>query len=49
MHIFNIKTANLFGQKVFLANIIVNLKGEYQTFPKIDLLLEHHNRKFKYF
>ena len=49
VHIFDTKVANPIFQKAYLANALINLKEERRTFYKMDLLLEHQNRDFKYF
>lgn len=49
VYIFNTKAADPIFQETYLANALVNLRGERQTFYKMDLLLEHQNEKFKCF
>lgn len=49
VYIFDIKQTDFIIQKVYLANILLNFKKKLQMFYKIDLLLEHQNRIFKFF
>lgn len=49
MHIFDTKAVDLILQEAYLANFLVNLQERLNLFYKIDLLLEHHNGKFKQF
>ena len=49
VHIFDTKAANEVLQEAYLANALVNPKGESGTFYKIDLLLENQNGEFKCF
>ena len=49
MYIFDIKAADLILQEAYLANALVNARGERRTFYKMDLLLQYQNREFKRF
>lgn len=49
MHIFDTKELDLVLQKAYLANTLINAKGQPRTFYKIDLLLKYQNREFKQF
>lgn len=49
IHIFDTKAADLVLQKAYLANALVNFKGQSNIFYEIDLLLEYQNREFKHF
>ena len=49
VHIFDIKTADLVLQEAYLANALVNLKGQPGTFYEMDPLLEYQNGEFKRF
>lgn len=41
MHIFDRKVVDLISFKMYLANALINLRKELQTFYKIDLQLEY--------
>lgn len=41
LHIFDTKAADPVLQEAYLANLLVNPKGQPKTFYEIDLLLEH--------
>lgn len=47
MHIFDTKAIDLVLQNVYLANALINFKGQLRTFYEINLLLEYQNREFK--
>ncbi len=49
LHIFDTQAADPILQEAYLANVLVNPRGQLQTFYKIDLLLEHQNGEFKRF
>lgn len=49
LHIFDNQVADPILQEAYLANALINLRGESQTFYEMDLLLEYQNGKFKRF
>lgn len=49
LHIFNTKAADPVLQEAYLANSLVNPKGQSRTFYEMNLLLEHPNGEFKRF
>lgn len=49
VHIFDTKAADPILQEAYLANALVNPRGERRTFYEMDLLLEHRNGEFKRF
>lgn len=49
IYIINTKIIDSIFQDAYLTNILVNQRKMPQIFYKIDLLLEHQNRKFKQF
>lgn len=49
IYIFDTTTADIILQEAYIANALVNFWGLLSMFNKIDLLLEHKNRKFKCF
>ena len=49
VHIFDTKAADPVLQEAYLANALVNPKGQPGTFYEMDLLLEHQNGEFKRF
>lgn len=49
LHIIDTNASDLILQKAFLANALVNLQGQKDSFYEIDLLLEHQNGEFKRF
>lgn len=49
LYIFDIKAIDPVLKDVPLANVLDNLKGQFRTFYKMDLLLKHKNKEFKQF
>lgn len=49
LYIFDIQAADHILQKAYLANALVNPKGQPRTFYEMDLLLEYQNGEFKRF
>lgn len=49
MYIFDTKVADPMFQEIYLANTLLNSRGWFQIFYKIDLLLTYQNREFKSF
>lgn len=49
LHIFDTNAADPVLQEAYLANSLVNLRGEGNTFYELNLLLEHQNGEFKRF
>lgn len=49
LHIIDTSASNPILQQAFLANALVNPRGEKDSFYKVDLLLEHQNGEFKRF
>lgn len=49
MHILDLNIANPVICKAYIANVLVNLQGLPYIFYKMYLILEHQNRKFKWF
>ena len=49
LHIINNIAAHPILQELYLANVLVNLRGSLHTFYKMDLFLEYQNSEFKLF
>lgn len=49
LHIFDICAADLVLQETYLANSLVNPRGLFSNFYKMNLLLEYQNSEFKRF